>query len=97
MSKKRKSEKEIEQKRKSESENEKKERESSSFNLDETNQSLSSLVVSLLQEFEHVFPKEMPNELPPIRGIEHQIEFVPGADIPNRPAYKSNPEETKEL
>ena len=39
----------------------------------------------------------MPNELPPIRGIEHQIEFVPRADIPNRPAYKSNPEETKEL
>jgi hypothetical protein len=95
--KKRKSEKEIEQKRKSESENEKKERESSSLNLDETNQSLPSLAVSLLQEFEHVFPKEMPNELPPIRGIEHQIDFVPGAAILNRPAYRSNPEETKEL
>uniref|UniRef100_A0A2N9FXS7 CCHC-type domain-containing protein n=1 Tax=Fagus sylvatica TaxID=28930 RepID=A0A2N9FXS7_FAGSY len=49
------------------------------------------------EEFEHVFPKEMPNELPPIRGIEHQIDFVPGAAIPNRPAYRSNPEETKEL
>uniref|UniRef100_A0A2N9GLT9 Reverse transcriptase RNase H-like domain-containing protein n=1 Tax=Fagus sylvatica TaxID=28930 RepID=A0A2N9GLT9_FAGSY len=48
------------------------------------------------EEFEHVFPKEMPNELPPIRGIEHQIDFVPGAAIPNRPAYRSNPEETKE-
>jgi hypothetical protein len=94
---KRKSEKETEQKRKSESENEKKERESSSLNLDETNQSLPSLAVSLLQEFEHVFPNEMPNELPPIRGIEHQIDFVPGAAIPNRPAYRSNPEETKEL
>jgi hypothetical protein len=94
---KRKSEKEIEQKRKSESENEKKERESSSLNLNETNQSLPSLAVSLLQEFEHVFPKEMPTELPPIRGIEHQIDFVPGAAIPNRPAYRSNPEETKEL
>uniref|UniRef100_A0A2N9I282 CCHC-type domain-containing protein n=1 Tax=Fagus sylvatica TaxID=28930 RepID=A0A2N9I282_FAGSY len=32
-----------------------------------------------------------------IRGIEHQIDFVPGAAIPNRPAYRSNPEETKEL
>ena len=41
------------------------------LNLDETNQSLSSLAVSLLQEFEDVFPEEMPNELPPIRGIEH--------------------------
>uniref|UniRef100_A0A2N9HB23 CCHC-type domain-containing protein n=1 Tax=Fagus sylvatica TaxID=28930 RepID=A0A2N9HB23_FAGSY len=49
------------------------------------------------KEFEDVFPEEMPNELPPIRGVEHQIDFVPGAAIPNRPAYRSNPEETKEL
>uniref|UniRef100_A0A2N9FHY6 Reverse transcriptase n=1 Tax=Fagus sylvatica TaxID=28930 RepID=A0A2N9FHY6_FAGSY len=72
-------------------------KESLYLNLDETNQSLPSLAVSLLQEFEDVFPEEMPNELPPIRGIEHQIDFVPGAAIPNRPAYRSNPEETKEL
>ena len=39
----------------------------------------------------------MPDGLPPIRGIEHQIDFVPGASIPNRPASRSNPEETKEL
>ena len=39
----------------------------------------------------------MPSELPPIRGIEHQIDFVPGATIPNRLAYRSNPKETKEL
>uniref|UniRef100_A0A2N9J1K8 Reverse transcriptase domain-containing protein n=1 Tax=Fagus sylvatica TaxID=28930 RepID=A0A2N9J1K8_FAGSY len=49
------------------------------------------------KEFEDVFLEEMPNELPPIRGIEHQIDFVPRAAIPNRPAYRSNPEETKEL
>jgi hypothetical protein len=67
------------------------------LNLDETNQSLHSLVVSLLQEFEDVFPEEMPSGLPPIRGIEHQIDFIPGAVIPNRPAYRSNPDETKEL
>ncbi|KAI3457182.1 hypothetical protein Pfo_013845 [Paulownia fortunei] len=29
--------------------------------------------------------------------IEHQIDFIPGAIIPNQPAYRSNPEETKEL
>ena len=67
------------------------------LNLDETNQSLPSLAVSLLQEFKNVFPEEMPNELPPIRGIEHQIDFMPRATIPNRPTYRSNPEETKEL
>ncbi|KAH9698115.1 hypothetical protein KPL71_023888 [Citrus sinensis] len=49
------------------------------------------------QEYEDVFPEETPHGLPPILGIEHQIDFVPGAAIPNRPAYRSNPEETKEL
>jgi len=33
---------------------------------------------------------------PPLRGIEHQIDFVPGTSIPNRPAYRSNPKETRE-
>uniref|UniRef100_A0A2N9EVT3 CCHC-type domain-containing protein n=1 Tax=Fagus sylvatica TaxID=28930 RepID=A0A2N9EVT3_FAGSY len=56
-----------------------------------------SVVVSLLQEYEDVFPNDVPSGLPPIRGIEHQIDFVPGATIPKRPAYRSNPEETKEL
>jgi hypothetical protein len=55
------------------------------------------VVVSLLQEYEDVFPNDVPSGLPPIREIEHQIDFVPGATIPNRPAYRSNPEETKEL
>ena len=26
-----------------------------------------------------------------------QIDFIPGASIPNRPVYRSNPEDTKEL
>jgi len=43
------------------------------LNLDKTNQSLPSLAISLLQEFEDVFSEEMPSGLPPIRGIEHQI------------------------
>jgi hypothetical protein len=67
------------------------------FNTNKLDESLSSVVVSLLQEYEDVFPNDVPSGLPPIRGIEHQIDFVPGATIPNRPAYRSNPEETKEL
>ncbi|KAI4380112.1 hypothetical protein MLD38_006336 [Melastoma candidum] len=50
-----------------------------------------------MSEFDDVFPKEMPAELPPIRGIEHQIDFIPGAPIPNRPAYRYSPQEAKEL
>ena len=59
--------------------------------------SLPSSFVSLLQEFQDVFPDDIPSGLPPIRGIEHLIDFVPGSTIPNRPAYRSNPEETKEI
>ncbi|PON38021.1 LOW QUALITY PROTEIN: hypothetical protein TorRG33x02_346040 [Trema orientale] len=44
-----------------------------------------------------IFLEEVPNGLPPLRRIEHQIDFIPRASIPNRPAYRSNPEETKEL
>lgn len=65
------------------------------FSLNTSNANLSSS--SLLQEFSDVLAKEMPPGLPPIRGIEHQIDFAPGSTIPNRPAYRSNPEETKEL
>ncbi|KAH9704976.1 hypothetical protein KPL70_011688 [Citrus sinensis] len=50
-----------------------------------------------MQDFDDVFPNEVPNGLPPIKGIEHQIDFIPGATIRNRPTYRSNPEETKEL
>ena len=66
------------------------------FNTNELNESLPS-VVFLLQEYEDMFPNDVPNGLPPIRGIYHQIDFIPSATIPNRPRYRSNPEETKEL
>ncbi|KAH0661533.1 hypothetical protein KY284_026464 [Solanum tuberosum] len=49
------------------------------------------------ENFDDVFPNDTPKGLPPLRGIEHQIDFVPGSQLPNRPAYRSNPEETKEL
>ncbi|XP_016733322.1 uncharacterized protein [Gossypium hirsutum] len=50
-----------------------------------------------IKDFQDVFPDETPKGLPPLRGIEHQIDFIPGATIPNRPAYRSNPEEIMEL
>ncbi|XP_042014510.1 uncharacterized protein LOC121762621, partial [Salvia splendens] len=55
------------------------------------------IVQSVLQEFEDVFPEELPSELPPMRGIEHQIDLLPGSSLPNRAAYKANPKETQEL
>ncbi|XP_027158067.1 uncharacterized protein LOC113759689 [Coffea eugenioides] len=49
------------------------------------------------KEYNNIFPDDVPSRLPPIRGIEHQIVLIPGAFLPNRPAYRSNPEETKEI
>ena len=54
-------------------------------------------VSSVLQEFRDVFPEEVPAGLPPLRGIEHQIDLIPGASLPNRAPYRTNPEETKEI
>ncbi|RDX93428.1 hypothetical protein CR513_24308, partial [Mucuna pruriens] len=45
--------------------------------------------------FQDVFLNEVPRGLPPIRGIEHHIDLILGVALPNKPAYKSNPNETK--
>ncbi|CAA7021307.1 unnamed protein product [Microthlaspi erraticum] len=58
---------------------------------------IPSEMSKLLQDFQDVFPEDCPKGLPPVRGIEHQIDFVPGSTLPNRPAYRTNPVETKEL
>ncbi|XP_057443382.1 uncharacterized protein LOC130735376 [Lotus japonicus] len=49
------------------------------------------------KDYEDVFPTSVPSGLPPLRGIEHQIDLIPGASLPNRPAYRSNPQETTEI
>jgi hypothetical protein len=67
------------------------------FNFDNLDSCVPSIVKVLLQEFKDIFPEDIPSGLPPIKGIEHQIDLVPGASIPNKPAYRSNPEESKEL
>jgi hypothetical protein len=55
------------------------------------------VVVNLLQEHADVFPMDIPPGLPPLRGIEHQIDLIPGASLPNRAPYRTNPNETKEI
>ena len=61
------------------------------------NQVQDDRLKDLLREYEDVFPNELPNELPPIRGIEHPIDFILGAELPNKPAYRCDPEASKEL
>jgi len=62
-------------------------------NSNELTISISPSVELLLQEFKDVFSKETSHGLPPSRGIEHQIDLLPGASLPNKSAYKSNPQE----
>ena len=49
------------------------------FNSDDLDSCVSSVVKVLLREFKDVFPDNIPSGLPPIRGIEHKIDFVPSA------------------
>ena len=44
---------------------------------------LPSAVFDVLHDYEDVFPEEVPPGLPPKRGIEHQIDLVPCALLPN--------------
>ena len=67
------------------------------FSFEDMPSSLPPAVINILQEFADVFPQDVPPGLPPIRGIEHQIDLIPGASLPNRAPYRTNPEETKEI
>jgi hypothetical protein len=67
------------------------------FSLDNASVILPHAIANLLQEYMDVFPSELPACVPPLRGIEHKIDLGPGASLPNRAAYRANPEETKEI
>jgi hypothetical protein len=67
------------------------------FSLEDITTPLPRTITNLLQKFKDVFPAEIPPVLPRLRGIEHQIDLIPGASLPNRAAYRTNPEETKEI
>jgi hypothetical protein len=67
------------------------------FSLEDITTPLPYAITNLLQEFKDVFPAEIPPRLSPLRGIEHQIDLILGASLPNRAAYRTNLEEMKEI
>ncbi|TMC24502.1 MAG: hypothetical protein E6J34_00380, partial [Chloroflexi bacterium] len=54
-------------------------------------------IAPLLQEFQDVFPEELPAELPPPRDLDHRIELEPGSRPPWRPIYRMSPLELDTL
>jgi hypothetical protein len=67
------------------------------FSLEDITTPLPCAITNLLQEFKDVFSAAIPPGLPLLRGIEHQIDLIPGASLPNRAAYRTNPKEMKEI
>ncbi|XP_071727992.1 uncharacterized protein [Rutidosis leptorrhynchoides] len=55
------------------------------------------VVQPLLAEYRDVLPDAIPPGLPPMRDIQHCIDFMPGAVNPNKPAYRMNLKEFEEL
>ena len=53
------------------------------FNSNELDESLPSVVVSLLQEYKVLFPDNVPSRLPPIKGIDHACSLPSAGDRSN--------------
>eukprot|EP00253_Pinus_taeda_P031959 PITA_31959 len=54
-------------------------------------------IQELLKEFQDIVVDDLPDKLPPKRSISHHIDFIPGASLPNKVAYRMSPKDNEEV
>jgi len=54
-------------------------------------------IKNMLNEFIDIVVDEFLNKFPPIRSINHHIDLIPGASLPNKATYRMTPRENEEI
>lgn len=63
----------------------------------EKRQNIPEAINPLLADFEEILPDELSYTLPSMRDIQHQIDLVAGANLPNLPHYQMSLNESEIL
>ena len=53
-------------------------------------------VAKLLKEFPDIVSDNVPDGLPLVRKISHQMDLIPGASLPNKAAHRISPAESED-
>eukprot|EP00253_Pinus_taeda_P023394 PITA_23394 len=54
-------------------------------------------IQQMLEEFTDIAVDDLPDNLPPKQSISHHIDFIPGASLPNKAAYRMSPKDNEEI